>query len=138
MMKKNNQLIATAILLLTMLGACKKKDDPIITQKKEETPTIVINEPKADHYDVGETVTIQVVVTDTEEMHEVKGWLIAVPQNDTLWYKRVHSHDKVVTLEDSYVVSQMPEKQQVELRIYVENDNNKSATATHVFEVHGH
>ena len=63
---------------------------PINTKKEEidtqqtSPPTITINDPKELSYNLGDTVSIDVIVNDEQEMHDAEWFLILNPQNDTL------------------------------------------------------
>lgn len=131
--KMKKKILISGVLLATLLNACKKDE-----HNHNSVPQITINDPKKNHYDVGDTAYVNVVVADEHEMHEAKCWFITKPQNDTLWYQKKHSHSKTITFNSFYVIGMLPDEQQVEFIVVGENEAGKKATAKHSFEVHDH
>lgn len=133
-----NKLLFTAAMLLLVLSACTKKKNPSPGGKTEDPiPQIVINQPSGDHYEAGDTVGINVVVTDSKEMHEALYWIIAKPQQDTLWKEKKHVHGaKTIVLDTYFVPPVLQSHQQLELVVQAENSEGKTAEARHLFEIH--
>lgn len=132
-MKK--KLLIPATLLFIAAVSCKKDED----HDHDHEPVITIHEPVKDHFHAGDTMHIHVDVSDEKELHEARIWLIAQPQNDTLWTKRKHSHDKVIEFEEDYIFGEFEnEQQKVDLVIKGENAAGKSAAKTFSLEVADH
>ncbi len=126
--------MSAAVLILAAVS-CKKDEE----HDHDHAPVITIHEPTKDHFHPGDVLHIHVDVVDEKEMHEARLWLIAQPQNDTLWTKRKHSHDKVIEFEEDYTLGEFEnEHQKVELIIKGENAAGKSAVETFVLEVVDH
>src|SRR5690606_29002810 len=104
--------------LVVMLGACKKKTvDPDPQPQTAHPPHITINNPTKSHYEVGDTAYINVVITDDEELHEAKCWIITRPQNDTLWSQKQHLHAETIVFDTYYVIEELPDEQEVEFLV---------------------
>tara|TARA_R110002096_G_scaffold83876_6_gene194175 strand:- start:9985 stop:10416 length:432 start_codon:yes stop_codon:yes gene_type:complete len=139
---KKKTLILTALIGIFMSG-CKDDDDGDVSPDptpdpihNHSAPKITINDPKLTYYHLGDTVFVNAVITDEEEMHEAKCWFITQPQNDTLWYLKRHSHSKAVVFDSFFVLENLAENQKVDFVVWGENDHGKTATAKHSFEVH--
>lgn len=121
-----------AMLVVVLLSACN--DD----HSHDSVPVITISDPKEAHYHAGDTAYVKVTVTDEHEMHEAECTFITRPQNDTLWHQKKHSHSNTITFDSYYVIGALPDEQEVEFIVTGENEAGKTATATHIFEVHDH
>lgn len=131
---KKTLLISAAVLTIAAIS-CKKDEE----HDYDHEPVITIHEPVKDHFHSGDTLHIYVDVVDEKELHEARLWLIAQPQNDTLWTKRKHAHDKVIEFEEDYVFGEFEnDHQKVDLVIKGENAAGKSATKTFSLEVVDH
>lgn len=130
------KIIFPVLVVLFTLSSCDKEDHD--DHDHDHVPEITINEPGGDHYHSGDTVIIDVIATDAHEMHEVGAWLIAVPQNDTLWKDKVHSHAGSVELKSSYILGHLPDDQKIDFIVLAENEEGRTSTAKHSFEVHDH
>lgn len=127
-MKKG--LLFTAALL-AMFSACKEDEH-------EHAPEITITSPNENEYHVGDTVSVNVTITDEHELHEAECWFITRPQNDTLWSLYRHSHGNTITFNSFYVIDNLPDEQQVDFEVVAENEEGLVTTAKHSFEVHDH
>lgn len=130
-----NKFFLASLVLMVFLGACTKKITPA-PEPAEVIPEITIHEPSKDHYDPGAPVLVHVTITDSKEMHEAKYWMIAQPQQDTLWSQRKHVHSKTIVLESSFQPPVLPQDQRIEFTVWAENSDGKTAVSKHVFEVH--
>lgn len=128
------KLIILAAAIAILYG-CEKHDHDEV---KETLPQITINEPKQTMYEVGDTVLINVLVSDEFEMHEAEIWLVSNPQNDTLWSQKRHAHTKSIVFNSFYVLKDMPDEQKVDFIVHAENASGKASSKTHSFEVHNH
>lgn len=137
-MKKS--FILSSVLLLLAAVSCKKdkEQDP---HDHDHEPVITILEPTKDHFHPGDNLHIHIKVEDEQEMHEAEAWLIALPQNDTLWKADKHAHSKIIELEGDYTFGDFgKEEQEIQLVVRAENAAGKTATKTFKMEVadHGH
>ena len=62
---KGKLLISIFFILLITLNSCKKEDE---NPNLSSPPIITINDPSESYYNVGDTVHINVLVTDEREM----------------------------------------------------------------------
>ena len=128
MMKK----FVTLIIVIGLLNACKKEElDP----QQTSPPTITINDPIELSYNLGDTVSINVIVTDEQEMHDAEWFLILNPQNDTLWHQRIHSHDTEIIFNTYYVIGTFLDQQNVDFIVKAENAFGDKHTEMHSFVV---
>ena len=123
------KLILIILLLVSVLNACKK-DEP-----GTSPPTITINDPIGLSYNFGDTVPINVVVTDEQEMHDAEWFLILNPQNDTLWSQRKHSHATEIIFNTYYILGSFLDQQNVDFIVEAENAFGDKHTETHSFVV---
>lgn len=122
-----------AIVLTVLLNACKKDEGGSID------PTITISKPTEDHYHPGDTIFIEGIATDEEEMHNLEGWLVSVTTNDTLWNKSKHGHgSKQLTVNGYYVVSGVthPNDEELSLIFWAENEAGRTTADTMELEIH--
>lgn len=121
------------IASIAIIAACKKEETKDLT--------VEIISPTQNEIDVHTTFTIKVVGTDVEEMHEVRAYLIKIPQNDTIWEEDKHSHSKSVTLEEIFEFEHEHvdgEEQTIKLVAEAENDAGKIVTKSKNILVHNH
>ena len=116
--KKMKNKFITLIILVCLLNACKKEEPDT---QQTSPPTITINDPMELSYNVGETVSINVIVTDEQEMHDAEWFLILNPQNDTLWNQRKHSHATEIIFDTYYVLGTFLDQQNVDFIVEAEN-----------------
>ena len=132
---KNNFMkkeILYSLLLFILLNACKKEE--IVTQHTLP-PNITINYPKELSYNIGDTVSIDVIVKDEQEMHDAEWFLILNPQNDTLWNQRIHSHGTEIIFNTYYVIGTFSDQQNVDFIVKAENAFGDKHTEIHSFVV---
>ena len=122
----------TLIILICLLNACKKEE---IEPQQTSSPTITINNPIKLSYNLGDTVSINVIVTDEQEMHDAEWFLILNPQNDTLWNQRIHSHDTEIIFNTYYVIATFLDQQNVDFIVKAENAFGDKHTEMHSFVV---
>ena len=122
----------TLIILIGLLNACKKEE---IEPQQTSSPTITINDPIKLSYNLGDTVSINVIVTDEQEMHDAEWFLILNPQNDTLWSQRKHSHATEIILDTYYVIGTFLDQQNVDFIVKAENAFGDKHTEMHSFVV---
>ena len=122
----------TLIILACLLNACKKEE---LDTQQTSPPTITINDPMELSYNVGETVSINVIVTDEQEMHDAEWFLILNPQNDTLWSQRKHSHATEIIFDTYYVIGTFLDQQNVDFIVKAENAFGDKHTEMHSFVV---
>jgi hypothetical protein len=127
--------ILISAIVIALFNGCKKDDNKEV---KETFPQITINEPKQTIYHVGDTVLINVNVTDEFEMHEAIIQFITSPQNETLWSQKRHAHTKSITFNTFYILKNLPDQQKVDFVVQAENASGKTSSKTHRFEVHNH
>ena len=120
------------LLLFILLNACKKEENDT---QQNVPPTITINDPKELSYNLGDTVSINVIVTDEQEMHDAEWFLILNPQNDTLWHQRIHSHDTEIIFNTYYVIGTFLDQQNVDFIVKAENAFGDKHTEMHSFVV---
>ena len=123
------KLILIILLLVSVLNSCKK-DEP-----ETSPPTITINDPIGLSYNFGDTVPINVVVTDEQEMHDAEWFLILIPQNDTLWSQRKHSHATEIIFNTYYILGSFLDQQNVDFIVEAENAFGDKHTEIHSFVV---
>ena len=123
------KLILNILLLICILNSCKK-DEPVTSP-----PTITINDPIELSYNFGDTVPINVVVTDEQEMHDAEWFLILKPQNDTLWSQRKHSHATEIIFNTYYILGSYSVQQNIDFIVEAENAFGDKQTETHSFVV---
>ena len=132
---KNNFMkkeILYSLLLFVLLNGCKKEE--IVTQQTLP-PNITINYPKELSYNIGDTVSIDVIVNDEQEMHDAEWFLILNPQNDTLWTQRKHSHATEITFNTYYIIGTFLNQQNVDFIVKAENAFGDKHTEMHSFVV---
>ena len=132
---KNNFMkkkILYSLLIFVLLNACKKEE---IDTQQTSPPTITINDPKELSYNLGDTVSIDVIVNDQPEMHDAEWFLILNPQNDTLWNQRIHSHDTEIIFNTYYVLGTFLDQQNVDFIVKAENAFGDKHTEMHSFVV---
>jgi len=131
-----------AILTSFSLGGCHKDDhghdDHNHGNKNDtEAPVIKINQPSASEYEKGDTVWMDVLVTDNEDLHEVKWWLIKLP-SDTVYNNKRHQHGKTIHIKDTYYVIPNTgghDHDDYKFSVFAEDDNKNTATKSHEFHV---
>ena len=120
------------LFLFVILNSCKKEEtDP----QQTSPPTITINDPMELSYNLGDTVSINVIVTDEQEMHDAEWFLILNPQNDTLWSQRKHSHATEIIFNTYYVIGTFLDQQNVDFIVKAENAFGEKNTKTRNFVI---
>ena len=132
LLKKMKKKFITLIILICLLNACKKEE---IEPQQTSSPTITINNPIKLSYNLGDTVSINVIVTDEQEMHDAEWFLILNPQNDTLWTQRKHSHATEITFNTYYIIGTFLNQQNVDFIVKAENAFGNKHTEIHSFVV---
>lgn len=122
----------TLITLVIILNACKKEEQETL---QTPPPNITINDPKQENYNLGDTVFINIIVTDEQEMHDAEWFLILNPQNDTLWTQRIHSHATEIIFNTYYVLGTFLDQQNVDFVVNAENAFGEKTTEIHNFAV---
>lgn len=120
------------LFLFALLNSCKKEDTP---SPNISSPNITINNPAKYNYNIADTVIIDVIVRDEQEMHDAEWFLILNPQNDTLWNQRIHSHDTEIIFNTYYVLGTLLDQQNVDFIVKAENAFGKKTTEVHSFIV---
>ena len=115
------------ILVFSLLNACKKEEEEQ-TAIENTYPSITINDPNEVNYNLGDTVFINIVVTDEQEMHDAEWFLILTPQNDTLWSQRKHSHGTEIIFNTYYILGTFLDQQNVNFIVKAENAFGKKST----------
>ena len=95
----------------------------------------IFNDPKKENYNLEDTVFINVIVTDEQEMCNAEWFLILNPQNDTLWTQKKHSHATEIIFNTYYVLGTLLDQQNVEFIVKAENAFGKKTTEEHSFIV---
>ena len=132
--------IALGLALLTSfsLGGCKKDDhDHDHNENDKESPVITINKPSADVYEKGDTVWMDVLVNDNEELHKAEWFLIKLP-TDTVYENHRHQHGKTIHIKDTYYLIPNEGGQDQSnyiFSVFAEDDNENTATKSHEFHV---
>ena len=130
--KKMKNKFLTLITLFVLLNACKKEEQETLQTPR---PNITINDPKQENYNLGDTVFINIIVTDEQEMHDAEWFLILNPQNDTLWTQRIHSHATEIIFNTYYVLGTFLDQQNVDFVVKSENAFGEKTTEIHNFVV---
>ena len=129
---KGKLLISIFFILLITLNSCKKEDE---NPNQSSPPLITINDPSESYYNVGDTVHINVLVTDEREMHDAEWFLILSPQNDTLWNQRIHSHATEIIFNTYFIIGPTSDQQNVNFIVKAENAFSDETSKTHNFIV---
>jgi hypothetical protein len=132
-MRYSKQWMVALIIGSMYISACQKADN--------EPPKIVINKPvEADFgigdYALGDTVWMDVIVTDNDELHEIKWWLIHLP-SDTVYANKRHQHATKIHIKDTYYIipNDAKAKGDYQFTVKAEDDNNNIAISTRVLRV---
>lgn len=141
------KLFILPLALLVFATGCKDDDHHHDDDHKHDHgkfdhhPEIKINKPSADkeHYHPGDTVFVDVVVTDKKELHEAKCWFIEKGKSEKLWDLKRHSHSKEIKFNSYWVIpSDMEDDTKIEFVVEAENAGDKKATAKVEFEIDDH
>jgi hypothetical protein len=127
-MRYTKQWMAALIIGSMYLSACEKADN--------EPPKIVINKPVEADYALGDTVWMDVIVTDNDELHEIKWWLIHLP-SDTVYANKRHQHATRILIKDTYYIipNDVKANGEYQFTVKAEDDNDNIATSTRVLRV---
>ena len=132
--KKMKHKLITLIILVGLLNACKKEEQEPL---QNPPPNIAINDPKKENYNLEDTVFINVIVTDEQEMCNAEWFLILNPQNDTLWTQKKHSHATEIIFNTYYPLILLSEtfldQQNVDFIVKAENAFGEKTTEMHNF-----
>lgn len=143
--------------ILVALGSCKKegctnplaknydakakKDDgscELEAKKDTEAPKITIFKPanKAE-FEKGDTVFIEIQVTDNDEMHEVEVHIHRKSTNEEVFHLERHAHSKEVNINTYWVVpNDLGLDEKFELEVEAEDDAGNKSKKVHEFHVH--
>lgn len=134
---KKNILIPAVIALIAITAACHKDDHDHDHDKNDtEPPTINIIQPTATVFDSGDTVRIQVVVTDNVELHEVDVFINNKKTNEEVYKLHRHSHTKEVNINSWWIATAPQGHADYILKVKAEDAAGNKAERTHEFHVH--
>lgn len=119
---------------LFLLNSCKKDN-------KENLPTnspeIILETALPKTFNFGDSLALNVLFKDTKEMHYARVYLIAMPQNDTLFVARKHAHATEIHLHEKAFIGRpsFSDKQAVKVVLWAENGDKVTQTISHTMEV---
>ena len=128
-------IIPTVILTLALITACHK-DDHDHDKNDTEPPRINIIQPAASMFDSGDTVMIQIVVTDNIELHDVDVFINDKKTGAEVYKLYRHSHTKEVNINSWWVATAPHGQADYILRVKAEDAAGNTAEKTHEFHVH--
>lgn len=157
MKKRTIQLLMPVLLgIVVALGSCKKegctnplaknydakakKDDgscEIEVEKDTEAPKITIFKPadKAE-FEKGDTVFIEIQVTDNVEMHEVEVHIHRQTTDEEVFHLERHTHSQEVNINTFWVVpNDLGANEKFELEVEAEDDAGNKSKKVHEFYV---
>jgi hypothetical protein len=133
-----NNVLSIMLLVAVSIGnsGCHKDDhDHDHNKNDKEAPKIEIHKPSQATYAHGDTIWMDVTVTDNEDLHEVKWWLIKLPA-DTVYQNKRHQHAKTVRIENTYyVLPQSQDHADYIFTVKAEDDNENTTIKSHEFHV---
>jgi len=138
------KLFILPLALLVFATGCKDDDhhhdDDHLHGTFDHSPEINIISPSSmkKEYEVGDTVFVNVEVTDKKELHEAKCWFKKQGESETLWDLKRHSHSKELTLSSYWVIPDMEDETVIEFEVEAENAGDKKTKKKVTFEVHDH
>lgn len=127
-------------LLVFATGCGDDHDDDHNHGAFDHSPEINIISPSTmkKEYEVGDTVFVNVVVTDKKELHEAKCWFKKQGESEALWDLKRHGHSTEVTLSSYWVIPDMEDETIIEFEVEAENAGDKKTQKKVTFEVHDH
>ncbi len=128
---KKFTLLAAA---LCVLGSCSKdkKDDIELGVPEISLETAIPNV-----LNFGDSLALDVHFKDAKEMHYGRAFLIAQPQNDTIFVSRKHAHSTEIHLHEKVLIGKpsFENSQELSLILWAENGDKKETTLTRNFRV---
>jgi hypothetical protein len=156
-MKKRTIKLLMPVLMgvLVTFGSCKKEGctDPLAKNydskakkddgsceleiKDTEAPVISIFKPEDNaEYEKGDTVFIEIKVTDNVEMHEVVVHIHRHTTDEEVFHLDRHSHSKEVNINSYWVVpNDLGANEKFELEVEAEDDAGNKSKKVHEFYV---
>jgi hypothetical protein len=126
-MKKNISVMMMLALVVSVFTSCKKD---------KEAPIITINQPTKILFAKGDTVWMDIVVADNDELHLVE-WDITKLPNEKVYENKRHQHASRIHIKDTYYI--IPENVNIpasyRLSVEAEDESGNKATKTHNFTV---
>lgn len=115
---------------LFLLNSCKKDN-------KENLPTnspeIILETAVPKTLNFGDSLALNVLFKDTKEMHYARVYIIAMPQNDTLYVARKHAHSAEIHLHEKVFIGShtFSDNQAINVVLWAENGEKLTQTVTH-------
>lgn len=130
-----NILLASLLLFSSFLVACSEDENG----QDNEAPSINISSPNsANNYMSGDTVQIEAVITDNDQLHDISAVLTRTHNEETVevWSYETHSHANTYTLSDTYIVEVPGLHNEFVLTVSASDHNENKGSETASFHVH--
>ncbi len=129
---KNNTILLFSFLLLLGFASCEKAK----VNEPNDKPTVTINKPlDGDMYISGDTIPLNVVFTDPDELHEYSLEIINATDSSDLMHLHGHVHGTSFEL-DTFLVANVTVHSTIKLTAIATNHNNVTATAKASLKMH--
>lgn len=131
-----SKLLKLALLMVAMVAVACHKDDHHHDKNDKIPPTINIIRPTETVFSAGDTVFIQIVVTDDVEMHEVDVFIHEKRTGTEKYKLHRHSHSKEVNINSWWIAEAGDGHADYILTVKAEDAAGNRAERTHEFHVH--
>lgn len=127
-MKNTLKILPALLAFIALTISCSKENDT-------EAPQISIISPLAtDVYVVGDTINIQVQITENDELHHIEADMFRnVTQK--VWSRNAHSHEKIYNINDAYIVQEADTQSTFKLQVLADDHNGNANTVSVEFEI---